>query len=244
MDPAWIEGRVNADHLEGIPSRNEQAYVALRGAILNLSLAPGEEISEVRLAGGFGFGRSSVRAALTRLAHDRLVEVIPRRGYIVAPVTLKHTSDVFGLRLILEPAAARLAADRATDAQIERLRTLNAACARPLNQDDLPPKRDANKVFHLELADASGNGRLKETISGLLDELERVLYLPQLAHVWDRVVATPDEHGAIIDAIAIRDGERAAIATARHIEPNMASVIRALIDTPEVALVNLSGTGR
>ena len=236
---------MNGDSPTAEPLQSGQAYQALRRAILDLSLPPGEEISEVRLASGFGFGRAAVRAALTRLAHDRLVEVIPRRGYVVAPVTLKRTTDVFGLRLILEPAAARLATDRATEAQIAELRRLNAACTGPAAQDLLLEQRRANKAFHLALACVSGNDRLAETVSGLLDELERVLYLPQLAHVWDRVVATPDEHDAIIDAIALRDGERAALATVRHLEPNMASVIRALVGSPEVALVNLHDrTGR
>lgn len=223
---------------------NERAYDVLRRAVLELTLLPGEEISEVKLAVAHGIGRAAVRAALIRLAHDRLVEVVPRRGYVVAPITLKRTTDVFGLRMVLEPAAARFAADRATDEQIAELRSLNAACARPDSQDALRQQRQANKHFHLALAQTAGNDRLTETVSGLLDELERVLYLPQLSHVWDRVIATPDEHDAVIDAIAARDGERAADAMTSHIEPNMRSVFEALINTPEIALINLAGNGR
>ncbi len=212
--------------------------------MLELTLLPGEEISEGTLAVVHGIGRAAVRAALIRLAHDRLVEVVPRRCYVVAPITFKRTADVFGFRMVLEPAAARLAADHATDDQIAELCSLNAACVRPDSQDTLGAQRQANNRFHLALAQTVGNDRLTENVSGLLDELEQVLYLPQLSHVRDRVIAIPDEHGAVVDAIATRDGERAGNAMTSHIEPNMCSVSRVLIDTSEIAPINLAGNGR
>ena len=70
----------------------------------------------MQLAASFGFGRAAVRSALTRLSHEQLIQAIPRRGYVIAPITFKHVQDMFGVRLIVEPAAARIVATRADDA--------------------------------------------------------------------------------------------------------------------------------
>ncbi len=220
------------------------AHDTLRDAILQCELAPGAAITEARLAADYGLGRAAVRAALTRLMQERLVDVVPRRGYVVAPVTLKRVADLFGLRMILEPASAGLAAARADDSLIDELERLNAACQPPTDHADPAEQRRANRRFHLAVAAASDNDRLHETLAGLLDELARVLYLPQLATQFERVQTTGDEHGRIIEAIRARDVAAAERAARDHVEPNMRSVIDALVRSPAIASVNLSGMVR
>ncbi|HEY7032011.1 MAG TPA: GntR family transcriptional regulator [Thermomicrobiales bacterium] len=230
-------------NLEGDQTNNhaqaEVAYRAIRRAILQCDLGPGEQVSEVQLAGSYGFGRAAVRAALTRLSHDGLVQAIPRRGYAIAPITFKNVQDLFGVRLIVEPATARLAATRADNAVVADLERLNEASAHVPGREDLAALREANKAFHVAVARISGNDRLAEIANRVLDELDRVLYLKQVGVVWDRVDATFTEHQRIIDALKIRDPRAAEQAAYDHIVPNQRGVIDALIASPGLRSINL-----
>lgn len=217
----------------------EAAYETIRRAILRCELAPGQHISEAQLAASFGFGRAAVRAALTRLSHERLVQAIPRRGYAVAPITFQHIRDLFGIRLVIEPAAAQLAAGRANEQTIADLEQLNQVCRHLPGQDDAPALREANKRFHVAVAQASGNARLQQMVEVVLDELDRVLYLPQLANVWDRIDASYQEHQRVIEGLRIRDGEEARRAVHDHIVPNQHFVIDGLISSPQLRSINL-----
>ncbi len=69
----------------------------------------------------YSLGKASLRIALQRLVQSRLISSIPRQGYRIAPVTVKDVEEIFCLRLLIEPYAARLAAGRVNRAQLERL---------------------------------------------------------------------------------------------------------------------------
>jgi DNA-binding GntR family transcriptional regulator len=198
-------------------------------------------VTESQLAAQFAFGRAAVRAALTRLSHDRLLQAIPRHGYEIAPITFKHVQDLFGVRLIIEPAAARLAATRADDRLVAHLAHLNQACARTDNHDNPAPLRDANKAFHVAIAQVAGNDRLADMVGVVMDEMDRVLYLPQLANVWERIDATFDEHERLLAAIRARNPDVAERAATDHILPNRQFVIDALIASPQLRSINLVG---
>ncbi|WP_260856005.1 GntR family transcriptional regulator [Pseudomonas oryzihabitans] len=197
-------------------SQAEAAYRRIRRDILSCLLMPGVLITEPGLMERYGIGKSSCRIALTRLSHEHLVLSRPRKGYQVAPVTVKDVEEVFALRVQLEPMAARLAVGRV---DIVRLRVLEAACrvryAVPLH-DQIDVFMDANKAFHLEIARATGNERLLRTLSGLMDEMSRLVALgfnvqgtkPEIKH----------DHNAMIAAFEEGDGKRAELIARRHIE--------------------------
>jgi DNA-binding GntR family transcriptional regulator len=104
---------------------SDAAYERIHEAIITSELCPGAQVSESQLTADFGFGRAAVRAALTRLCHEQLVQAVPRRGYIVAPVTFKHIGDLFGVRLVIEPAATPPAAAHADQPLLAELERLN-----------------------------------------------------------------------------------------------------------------------
>lgn len=220
----------------------DEAYAVIRAEILRNGLAPGEQVTEAQLGARFGFGRAAVRAALIRLCHEELVQVIPRHGYAIAPITFTHVQDLFGVRLVVEPAVARLTAERADGVLVAELEALNAACRHdPGETADLAEQRRANKAFHGAIAHAAGNQRLARLATGALEELDRVLYLPRLATVWERTDASFAEHQRIVDAIRLRDGRAAEQAARDHIVPNQRSVIDALIASPGLRFINLLG---
>ncbi len=197
-------------------SQGDSAYARIRRDILSCRLMPGALMTEPRSMEAYGIGKSSCRIALTRLAHEGFIQSLPRKGYQVAPVTVKDVEEVFTLRVQLEPLAARLAVGRV---DIERLRVLEAAC-RVRHPVPLPDQidvfMDANKAFHLEIARAAGNERLLRTLSGLMDEMTRLVALgfgvqgtkPEIKH----------DHNAMIDAFAEGDGKRAELIARRHVE--------------------------
>src|SRR5215510_5376137 len=111
-------GRPPAE-VRAIPLLSDRAYERIRHDVISCLLAPGTEISETQLCEHYKLGKAPVRMALNRLAHDGLVRAIPRRGYMVSPVTVRDIHDVFELRLMLEPAAARMAAGKVDSVRLQ-----------------------------------------------------------------------------------------------------------------------------
>ncbi len=235
-------GRVMPD-AESHATQSSDAYEQIKSAILRWDLAPGAQVTELQLSDRFDFGRAAVRAALTRLAHEHLVVPLPRRGYVISPITFKLVQDLFGLRLIVERAAAALAAERADDAFVRLLEELNDACEHRPGQEDLTQLRDANRRFHIVLTGGSGNDLLIDTVTSTLDGMQRILYLPVIANVWKTIDATYEDHRAIIEAIRARDAAAAETAAAAHIEANRDFFIGALIASPAFREIDLLHMG-
>lgn len=190
-----------------IPLLTERAYERIHRDIISCAIAPGSEISENELATQYKLGKAAVRVALTKLAHDGLVRAIPRRGYMVVPVTLKDIHDVFELRLMLEPPAARMAAGKVNT---QRLKGYDEICAQGYQPGDAKSTSrflDANKAFHVEIAQATGNQRLAAAIEQLLDEMTRLLHLGLGLRKGSQ--ETLHEHKALVKALARGDGETA-----------------------------------
>src|SRR3954449_3901462 len=100
------------------------AYERLREAIVRVELSPGSPMSEAQLVERFGFTKASVRAALARLRAEGLVLAEPRRGHVVAPLTMRDVLEIYDLRLVLEPAAAEAAAGNVEARELKHLRAL------------------------------------------------------------------------------------------------------------------------
>ncbi len=226
--PGALSGQV-LDQLSG-PHQRALSLVesdAIRRDILTARLRPGAAVSEAALATRFGFGKAAIRAALTRLAQEGLVRAQPRRGSVVAPVTLRDVAEVFELRLILEPAAAKLAAGKADIAELRRLDAVCEAGYRPGDPDSALAFLDANREFHVSVAALSGNRRLADQIGRLLDEMARMLLLGLGGR--DRTGEMAHEHRALIDALAAKDGARAEKIVRQQIEAARQMVLGALV---------------
>jgi DNA-binding GntR family transcriptional regulator len=207
-------------------SLTEQAAGQLRREILTTRMRPGVALSEAVVAFQLGLGKAPVRAALARLADEGLVQAVPRRGWIVSLVTIRDIHEVFGLRLLLEPEAARLAAGR-VDAEL--LRRLDSICAcgyQPNDEDSTHAFLDANKAFHVTLAELSGNGRLARQIDRLLDESIRMLALGLRRR--DRTGEMAHEHHSLIEALALGHAEEAASIMKQQVAASRAMVLQAL----------------
>jgi len=108
----------------GQESLRSQAVAFLRDAILSGQFKPGAVLNEKELADRLRVSKTPIREGLSLLEHEGLVQTIPRRGYIVTPITVQHIHELFDLRIILESAAVERAALVITDEQIQALNTL------------------------------------------------------------------------------------------------------------------------
>jgi DNA-binding GntR family transcriptional regulator len=224
-----------------IPLLTERAYEQLRRDIISCSIPPGSEISETQICSQYDLGKAAVRVALTRLAHDGLVRAIPRRGYMVAPVTLQDIQDVFELRLMLEPAAARLAAGKVNAQQLRAYDEVCSAGYQPGDAKSTARFLEANKAFHVAIAQATGNARLASAIEQLLDEMTRLLHLglglrkgTQESHF---------EHKSLVKALARGDGETAERICREQIDASRQMIVSAILTSRSVMSLSITTDG-
>ncbi|MEK6594001.1 MAG: GntR family transcriptional regulator [Pseudomonadota bacterium] len=225
-----------------IPLLTDRAYERIKHDIIGCLIAPGTEISEAQLCAQYKLGKAPVRMALSRLAHDGLVRAIPRRGYMVTAVTLRDIQDVFELRLMLEPAAARMAAGR-VDGQ--RLRMLDEVCRTGYQPGDIKSISrflEANKAFHVALAQAAGNTRLANAIEQLLDEMTRLLHLG--LGLRNRSQEMQHEHRALLRALTRGDGATAERICREQIEAARSMVLSAILTSSSVLNLPITAGGK
>ena len=193
----------------------EQAYGAIRGMIVSLELAPGDAIREPELTAKLGIGRTPVREALRRLALERLVEVYPRRGMFVTTVDVRDLARLCEVRAVLEPEAARLAAERATRPDLEELNALIEELLDRRRRDDRA-LIDLDERIHRTIYRMSHNQLLEETLEWYYTHALRIwmLALDRTRTLQSAVL----EHHELLDAIARGKGERAADLMRAHVE--------------------------
>ncbi|MFG1418924.1 GntR family transcriptional regulator [Xanthobacter sp. V0B-10] len=243
----------NHDHGAGsaavleVPSatlKGNQAYDMLRREIVSCRFLPGTRFTEAELMERLEIGKASCRIALQRLIQDGFVVSMPRHGYRVAPITVKDVEEVFALRMVLEPLAARGAAGRVNRAHLERL---EEACRVKVpidvgNQIDF--FLEANRSFHMAIAEAAGNQRLCRTLSSLLDEMTRLVALGfGVQRVRPNIA---DDHVLLIEYLTAGDAAAAAEVARRHVETfremTMEKVIASLRDSSSLVPVGSSSS--
>lgn len=225
-------------------SLSESAYEVIKRAIISCEIPPGGQVTEGQLNDRFKVGRAAVRTALSRLCQEGFMQAVARQGYIVAPTTIKGVRDLFAVRVILEPAAAELAAQHPANlADLPRLdRLCQTATYDPSDRGSVEAFLQANTQLHLTIVSATGNERLTEMIAGLLEEMERLFHLGLLLH--DRNDEMYHEHHDLCEALLAGDGQRAKQLSIDQIRSSERMVVNALLASPNLQSVNLGGTPR
>lgn len=196
----------------------EFAYDTMRKRILSGQYEPGTQLKEEHLAEELGMSRTPIRAALKRLSDDKLVSVETNRGVFVAGWTRWDIEEMFSLRALLEPHAARLAAERATDDDIVELNRINAEMADAIKsraEDAVLRVQAANRAFHTHLLDCAKSQRLKSMLVTLIDMpvITRSFFLysaPDFAR-------SLQQHQDIAYAVQTHDGQLACNLMESHI---------------------------
>ena len=200
----------------GTPSLSREAYLRIRDLIVALELQPGSIVNERELMERLGLGRTPVREALRTLAQEKLVEVYPRRGIFVTSVEVRDLASLSEVRGLLESAAARLAAERATREERREATTLISELDGNAGEHDERRLIDLDQRIHRHLYRCAHNPFLEETLNEYYVLTLRIWFL-----ALDRVARLDEavgEHRDLMEAIRDGDGPRAEETMRRHIQ--------------------------
>lgn len=205
---------------------SQRVAAALRRAIILGELPPGLHLEEPALADKFGVSRIPIREALSRLAHEGLVRIEPRRGAFVTGATEADIYDLYELRAVLEAHAVRRAADRVDRAQLDQLQTFVDQMRAALRARQPGEIARADIDFHQYIVFSAGSRRLLATweqIAGLVDTMLGIADT-HLSNMTEPV----ESHQLIVDALARRDKDEAELLIRRHLERAPAIVCEAM----------------
>ena len=185
----------------------DAAYRAIRQKILDNAWAPGYQALEQSLALEFGMSRTPVREACIRLANEGLVEVVPRHGIRVLPVSTSDMREIYQILTSLESTAAELVANtRPSAAELAPLEKASRDMAKALKRDDLDAWAEADEGFHRQLMQMCGNVKLAVIVFNYWDRAHRARMVT--LRLRPKPVNSTREHLAIVQAI--RRGDAAA----------------------------------
>lgn len=185
----------------------EKILETIRDAILKGSLKPGERVSEPELAERFGISRTPIREAFRQLESEGYLVVIPRKGAVVASLSERDVEEFYAIKIILEGFAARMAAEKLSDKDIERLEAINEKLQKLADEGDVKNFFKVHDEFHEIFIKASGNDKLLELINQLVMKFKR-LRLVSLSQP-GRMNISVKEHEQLIDAFKKHDGHNA-----------------------------------
>jgi DNA-binding GntR family transcriptional regulator len=192
------------------------AYEKLREMILDLRLEPGELLNESSLASMLELGRMPVREAIGRLVTDHFIVVLPRRGTVVASMTMVDIADLFDAREAVECGIARVVARHITDEQIEELRALVEVADASRGEFDAERYLLNDLRIHRLIVDLLDNSLLRTTANTLL--LHNLRFWRSFFRTRTPLVSTMLSHGDLLRALELRDGDAAEEATREHLE--------------------------
>lgn len=216
-------------------------YRELRRRIVFAELLPGAEIDVEQYAHEFHSSRTPVRDALRQLSLERLVDVHPRAGCRVSRVSMKDLIDALDVREATSPAISRLAAVRATAAEIDELEVI-AEGEYVGAAENVYTLLSASHLFHCRVAKLSHNQRLHEITEHVLEDLERVM---RLCGQEPLESAPPlDDHRRLIAAFRARDADGAARIDLEHSHRSRARLIELAASTLALFDTSSSDNGR
>ncbi len=202
-------------------NNEESTYRQISSAILEQRLAPGTKLTEEVLGEIFNVSRSVIRRVLTKLSFEKVVELRPNRGAVVASPTLEEANQVFEARRLVEDAVIRSCVERAEKQEIAALKKLVSA--------ELDCNRTGDRIrwirlsgeFHIELAKLAGNQLLVDFLTDLVAQTSLAIALYGQSN---GSICGDDDHQNIVEAIEAGDAEKAARLMLKHLSECQASL--------------------
>jgi len=196
-------------------SLNEQAYRRFKQALVTLSYKPGEYLNTAQVMNDLAMGRTPINQAIHRLSNEGLLQIIPRKGVMVSPLSVDDALELIEVRLANEMLCMRLASSRISAQDIASLEAINQQIEVATQQRDRDGMMLLDNQFHQQLAKIAGNKMLMDILSVLHAQAQRfwASSLSKEGHMQEVI----EEHQAIINALAEQDAQAAADAAEVHI---------------------------
>ncbi len=195
----------------------DQAYQAVRRRILDNAWPPGHHALEQEVALALGMSRTPVREALIRLRNEGLVEIVPRHGMRVLPVSPTDMREIYEILTALECMAAEILAHRQpSEAELAPLIAATKAMERALKANQLEAWAAADESFHAQLIDLAGNRQLQQTVLNYWDRAHRARMFTLTLR--PKPVNSTKEHMQLVERIRAGDAPGAAAGYRAHRE--------------------------
>ena len=208
---------MNAQALNVGASLVDAAYQQIRQRILDNVWPPGHRALEQEVALALGMSRTPVREAIMRLRNEGLVEVIPRHGLRVLPVSPTDMREIYQILTALECMAAELLAQRKpSDAELKPLVDASKAMDKALKADDLDAWAAADERFHAHFIELAGNRQLQATMLNYWDRAHRARMFT--LRLRPKPVNSTKEHMQMVERLRVGDAAGAAAVTRAHRE--------------------------
>lgn len=189
-------------------SQTERAATLLREKIMSNELPPGSNHLETELAELLGLSRTPVREAMLRLESQGLVEVRPRHGMRVLPISANDMEEIYQLLTELESLAAYdLALKKPTPEQLEPMRQAVAEMEAALEQDDRQRWAEADNTFHEVLVELAGNRRLRNVVAMYSDQAHRARMVT--LYIRPKPTGSNQDHLDLLEALEKGDADAA-----------------------------------
>lgn len=219
-DPSRLGGRVRRQQLP------DEVATYVRELIMSGRVRPGDFLRMEPIAEAVGVSNTPVREGLLALSSEGFVELVPRRGFVVAPVSRQDIRDLFWAQAQFASELAARAAKKITPQRIDRLEWLNAEFERAAEAGDQAAVTDLGHRFHREINLAADSRRLSLLLGAVVKHLPNRFY----ASIEGHIAATRNDHAELTEALRAGNARRARSITERHILEGADGVISMLED--------------
>lgn len=218
------------------PSRTEKQFRSLikllqgklREAILEGKLAPGERISQEKIAASLKVTRVPMHEALRGLETEGYVNFLSKDVVVVSKPTAEEVQDYYTIASVLEGLATRLAVERARPEEISRLKELHQLLKEAYQEKDLAGYFEANRNFHRFIAEIAGSERLYRMIDQMRHDIQKTRILS--LHAPQRLDYSMREHDQILDAFLKKNPDLGEATVVRHLK-NQMEAIHTILET-------------
>jgi DNA-binding GntR family transcriptional regulator len=170
-----VKGEINLCQVD--KSYANELYKQIKLDILNLKIKDGDFLTLAELANKYNVSKTPVRDALGVLEIQGYLKSLPRKGYLVKPVTQKNIRESFQMRFVFEKSAVSLAVKTATDLELESILELAMKFPENTKSSQIIRFNELNDLFHMSIIRATHNSLLIEMSEGVMENLSRILMM-------------------------------------------------------------------
>lgn len=205
---AKIDSNTHSVEFTDLAPLRDRIAASIRNAIIDGRMPPGSRLTEQELVSMLGVSRTPLREALLVLDAEGFINVLPRKGAVVSPITQEDVEEIYGAKGILEAAAAQMACEKISYETISALSELTDKMEAVINNDATEYRTllTLNAEFHQLLSDAGGNKRISQFIRNLRSQTLRYNYI--YLSLRSRTKESITEHRHMIEALKHRDTTR------------------------------------